>query len=73
MKAILTGATGLIGSEALTQCLKNDQIDSLIILSRRAIPHLDGNPKVKVMLMNDFTKYPDEVLGQLEGADIGIW
>jgi nucleoside-diphosphate-sugar epimerase len=73
MKVILTGSTGFIGGEVLKQCLADPQIDSLIILSRRKLPNLDGNSKAKVVLVEDFTRYPEEVTRQLDGSDACIW
>ncbi len=71
MKIILTGSTGFIGQEILLQCLSHPQITSLIILSRRALPVSD--PKLKVVLLEDFTRMPEEVLGELKGCDGCIW
>jgi len=71
MKIILTGSTGFIGQEILLQCLSHPQITSLIILSRRALPVSD--PKLKVVLLEDFTRMSEEVLGELKGYDGCIW
>lgn len=73
MKVILTGSTGFIGREVLKQCLANPEIDSSIVLSRRAIPDLDGNSKARVVIMEDFTEYTPEVLREIDGADASIW
>lgn len=71
MKIILTGSTGFIGQEVLLQCLSHPQITSLIVLSRRALPVSD--PKVKVVLLEDFTRIPEDVLEELKGSDGCIW
>jgi N-acetyl-gamma-glutamylphosphate reductase len=74
MKVILSGATGFIGGEVLTQALAHPSITSLICLSRRALPEsVTTNPKVKVIIVSDFTSYPPEILAQLEGAGCCIW
>jgi uncharacterized protein YbjT (DUF2867 family) len=74
MKVILSGATGFIGSEVLRQCLKNSYITSVVALSRRNLPEaLASNPRVKVIIMNDFTVYSDTVLKELAGAEACIW
>ena len=74
MKVILSGATGFIGSEALRQCLKAPTITSIVALSRRALPDsVAKNPKLKVVIMKDFTTYPDTVLEELAGAEACIW
>lgn len=75
MKIILAGATGFIGSEVLTQCLRNPAIDSIVVLSRRPLSDTisaDAS-KVEVIVMKDFKVYPDEVVKQMEGADACIW
>jgi hypothetical protein len=70
MKAILSGATGFIGLEALRQCLKSPSITSVVVLSRRGLPKsVTSNPKLKVIIMNDFTAYSDTVLEELAGAE----
>lgn len=73
MKVILTGSTGFIGGGVLKECLTNSDIDSLVILSRRQLPQLQGNPKVKVVIMQDFLQYPLEVLKDIDGSDACIW
>ena len=73
MKVILTGSTGFIGGEVLKHCLANVDIDSLVILSRRQLPQLQGIPKAKVVLMQDFLQYPTEVLEDIDGSDACIW
>jgi uncharacterized protein YbjT (DUF2867 family) len=74
MKVILAGATGFIGSETLHQCLKSPSITSVAVLSRRSLPEsVTSNPKLKVIIMDDFAAYPDTVLGELAGAEACIW
>jgi hypothetical protein len=74
MKVILTGVTGFIGSEVLTQCLHDPTITSIIALSRRRLPaDITKDPKVSVMVMEDFTVYSEKVISKMEGADACIW
>jgi uncharacterized protein YbjT (DUF2867 family) len=73
MKVILLGSTGFIGQEVLDQCLKTPAITSLIALSRRDLPREAGNPKLTVVIIEDFKLYLDSVLEQLKGADACIW
>jgi uncharacterized protein YbjT (DUF2867 family) len=74
MKFILTGCTGFIGSEVLSQCLRNPSISSVIALSRRKLPEaISNDPKLKVVVMKDFKLYPESVLLELAGADACIW
>ena len=71
MKLILTGATGFIGAEVLRQCLLNPSITSIVALTRR--PLSGNNPKLKTIIMNDFTSYNDEVIHELAGAESCVW
>ena len=73
MKVILTGSTGFIGGGVLRRCLANPQIDSIVILSRRQLPQLEGNSKAKVLVMQDFLEYPPDVLREMDGSDACIW
>ncbi|RFU31488.1 hypothetical protein B7463_g4856, partial [Scytalidium lignicola] len=71
MKVILTGSTGYIGNQVLLQCLANPSITSIIVLSRRDLKITD--PKLKVILHEDFTTYPSELKTQLADADACIY
>ncbi|KUJ11303.1 uncharacterized protein LY89DRAFT_242206 [Mollisia scopiformis] len=71
MKIILTGSTGYIGNEVLLQCLANPSITSIIALSRRNLKISD--PKLKVIIHEDFTTYPPELMTQLADADACIY
>jgi hypothetical protein len=74
MKVILTGVTGFIGSEVLSQCRRDPTITSIIALSRCPLPQsFQKDPKVEVIVMEDFTVYPSSVIERLEGADVCIW
>ena len=74
MKLILTGASGFVGSEVLSQALSHPSITSIIALSRKPLaePHT-SNQKLKVVLLDDFSSYKPSVLEQLSGADTCIW
>jgi uncharacterized protein YbjT (DUF2867 family) len=74
MKLILTGTTGFIGQEVLTQALAHPSITSIIALTRKPIPAtFTSHPKVKNVLIDDFETYTPSVLEQLKGADACIW
>ncbi|KAH7324935.1 hypothetical protein B0I35DRAFT_172415 [Stachybotrys elegans] len=74
MKVIVTGATGLAGGGVVKQCLQDDRIDSLIILTRKHLSaDVESNPKVQVIMHQDFSTYPDELMQKLQGADACIW
>lgn len=74
MKFILTGSTGFIGREVLHQCLVNPSITSVVALSRRNLPEASSqNPKLSVVILDDFTTYTEKVLQELSGAAACIW
>jgi hypothetical protein len=73
MKVVLTGATGFIGGGVLRRCLRLPSITSLVVLSRRELPDAPADPKLKVVIHDDFLRYPDSVLSHTAGADACIW
>ena len=74
MKVILTGATGFIGGETLSQLIASPSITSILALSRRPLPQsLVTSPKVITIIHEDFSTYPDSLLAQLAGAEACIW
>lgn len=73
MKVILTGATGYIGSGVLEQCLKNPEITSIIVLSRKELPEKLNHPKIKVVIVKDFGNYSQDVIQQLQDAEACLW
>ena len=72
MKVVLTGTTGFVGTEVMTQCLSQPAITSIVALSRRPIDSVT-HPKLKVVILEDFTVYGEDVLKELEGAEACIW
>jgi nucleoside-diphosphate-sugar epimerase len=74
MKVVLTGSTGFIGSKVLTQSLANPAVTSLVALSRRKLTDpVCSDPKLKTVIVEDFTAYLDEVLEECAGAEACIW
>ncbi len=74
MKVILTGTTGFIGTEVLSQALSHPSITSLLVLSRRALPSpFPSDPKLRVVILEDFMNIPDQVMRDLEGCEGCIW
>lgn len=73
MQVILTGSTGYIGKEVLTQCLGNPEITSIIALSRRDLPEEFKNSKLTILIIKDFNSYPESILEKLKDADACIW
>ncbi|KAH7146216.1 hypothetical protein EDB81DRAFT_794685 [Dactylonectria macrodidyma] len=75
MHLILTGATGLVGTSVLDAMLKMEDLTKISILSRRPVPMAEraNDPRVNVIIHNDFAKYDPEVLSKLQGANGAIW
>lgn len=75
MHLILTGATGLVGSSVLDAMLKAKEVSKISILSRRPIKMAEDahNPKVNVIIHNDFGRYEPAVLDQLKDAQGCVW
>ncbi|KAJ5785470.1 uncharacterized protein N7503_010682 [Penicillium pulvis] len=70
MKVILTGSTGFVGREVLSQCLAHPAITSVVALSRRELPPHD---KLKIVVIEDFLSYSESVRENIKGADACIW
>ena len=75
MHLILTGATGLVGSAVLSAMINMTEVSKISILSRRPVKMAEviNDPRINVILHNDFTIYDAEVLAQLEGANGCVW
>ncbi|KAG4438935.1 hypothetical protein IFR05_005561 [Cadophora sp. M221] len=74
MKIILTGSTGMIGTEVLTQCINNRSLTEIVILSRRTLPPTHPTSlKTKTIIISDFLSYPPQILNELSGAEACIW
>jgi uncharacterized protein YbjT (DUF2867 family) len=64
MKIIITGSTGMVGEGVLLECLNNNAVSEVLSISRKTcgITH----PKLKELLVPDFTKlsdYKNEIAG----------
>lgn len=55
MNILLTGATGMVGSEVLRQAIDDPKIEHITVLSRRPAPVV--NEKVRQIIHRDFTTY----------------
>ncbi|KAM5354286.1 hypothetical protein ACJ41O_000936 [Fusarium nematophilum] len=74
MKVIITGATGVVGGEIVRQCLADPRITKVVILTRRAVSmDVESHPKADVMMLQDFSRYSDDLLRRLEGASACLW
>lgn len=74
MKVIVTGATGKAGREIVKHCIADERITKIVILTRRAVAGMvESNPKTEVVMHQDFSRYSDELLRRLEGAEACLW
>ncbi|OAA52351.1 NAD(P)-binding domain protein [Beauveria brongniartii RCEF 3172] len=74
MKAVIFGATGLVGNEVLNACIATDKIIKVYVVTRRALgDDREKNPKVDVILHSDFAQYPLELLDRLKGIELCLW
>lgn len=66
IKVIITGATGMVGEGVLFECLQNDRVAEVLIISRR---HYElQHPKLKELLVPDFMKL-DKFSENIQGYD----
>lgn len=74
MKAVVFGATGLVGSELLNACIATDRIAKVYVVTRRALDDdRASNSKVEVILHSDFTQYTPALLDKLKGIELCFW
>jgi nucleoside-diphosphate-sugar epimerase len=69
-KIIITGATGMAGSEVLRQAITDDSIQQIICLVRR--PLQIAHPKITTVIHDDFLNY-DAVNNYFKDCDACIW
>lgn len=66
MKVIITGATGMVGEGVMFECLQNEKVAEVLIISRK---HYElQHPKLKELLVPDFFKM-DEFSASVKGYD----
>lgn len=66
IKVIITGATGMVGEGVLFECLENEKVSEVLIVSRR---HYElQHPKLKELIVPDFFKL-DQFSEKLKGYD----
>lgn len=71
MKIILTGVTGFIGGEVLQSAILHPSITSILVLTRKPLSIKD--PKLTVIVQDDFLTYTDEILEACTGAEACVW
>jgi uncharacterized protein YbjT (DUF2867 family) len=70
MKLIITGVTGVTGSETVRQALIDPKIAQVTAISRRPIP-VQHN-KLRVIILKDFLDYSG-ILNELKDHDACLW
>ena len=66
IKVIITGATGMVGEGVLFECLQNEKVAEVLIVSRR---HYEmQHPKFKELIVPDFFKM-DQFAQEIKGYD----
>jgi uncharacterized protein YbjT (DUF2867 family) len=70
MKAILFGATGMVGQGVLQECLRSRDVESVLSIGRRATGRKD--PKLREMVHRDFTDF-SAVERELSGYDASFF
>ena len=70
MKAILFGATGMVGQGVLNECLRSDEVEGILSIGRRATGQ--QHPKLREVTHQDFTDF-SAIEGDLSGYDAGFF
>jgi uncharacterized protein YbjT (DUF2867 family) len=52
IRAIVTGATGMVGEGVLSECLRNDAVEHVLVINRK--PCGVAHPKLKEIIHSDF-------------------
>jgi nucleoside-diphosphate-sugar epimerase len=74
MKVIVTGCNGLVGSALVRQCIASDKISHVFALTRKPLDEaVAKSSKATVILHDDFSTLPPELLHQLAGAEGCLW
>ncbi len=70
MKLIITGATGMVGSEVLREALADNEIESVTVIVRRSVDI--NHPKLKTILHQNFLDY-SSLENEFKNNDALIW
>lgn len=67
IRAIITGATGMVGEGVLNACLERAEVVSVLVITRR--PTGVNNPKLKEIVHRDFFDFTS-IADQLDGYNV---
>lgn len=70
-KAIVIGATGLIGKELVRQLSQNDHYHEVVILTRRAISNLPANCVQYIINFDDLGRFKSFITGDVLFSTLG--
>lgn len=56
IRAIITGATGMVGEGVLYECLRSDEVEAVLVVSRKPCGY--AHPKLKEVIHQDFFDVP---------------
>ncbi|KAL9586253.1 MAG: hypothetical protein Q9212_001029 [Teloschistes hypoglaucus] len=80
MKLIVTGATGLVGSEVIRLALRNPAVTSVVAIARKPVlapAHVgteSQTSKLQSVVLESWTSpYPESVIRHVKDADACIW
>ncbi len=74
MKVLITGASGSIGGEAFRQCLDHPTITKVVAFLRRPLTgELSKNSKLECIVIDNFSRWPEDVLQKHTDAVAMIW
>jgi len=65
---IITGASGMVGKAVLLECLEDDRIGEVLLINRKSLGLT--HPKIKELLIGDFSKFSKNDLPSLIGGRI---
>ncbi|MFN8298327.1 MAG: epimerase [Chitinophagales bacterium] len=65
IKAIITGATGMVGEGVLLECLQNPKVEKVLLINRR--PSGYTHPKLSELVTPNLQHLPEELNPQLSG------
>ena len=74
MKVLIVGASGMIGSEALTQALARPDITKVVAFARRPLSdEVSKHEKLETVIISDFSNWPEKILHEHADAAGMIW
>ncbi len=62
MKALILGATGMVGAEVLQECLVNPEIKEITVVTRKPFISIEGVKEIVHTNFLDFSKIKEEII-----------